>query len=241
MRILKALIVDDERSARKELIFLLKAYPEIEIVAEAENISEAIAAIKEHRPDLVFLDIQLTGENGFDLLDRVALDFRVVFVTAFNEFAVKAFDVNASDYLLKPVDPARLALTIKKLFSKSEQVQNETRKFGYDDSVFLKLNNHTAKFIALNTILAISSVGNYSRLSTSEQNNYLALKTLNQWESELPGENFIRIHRSTIINIRYVSRIETFSETYHRVYLRNLEQPLDISREGYKKIRKKSL
>ncbi len=105
---LNAIIVDDERPARKELMFLLKDFPEITIVGEADNIADAVLQINENKPDIVFLDIQLAGENGFELLEKVTIDFKVIFVTAFDEYAIKAFEVNATDYLLKPVDPARL-------------------------------------------------------------------------------------------------------------------------------------
>ena len=111
MSVIRSIIIDDERPARKELIFLLKDFPEVEVVGEADNIADAIKLINQIKPELVFLDIQLSGENGFDLLEKVCVDFNIVFVTAFDEFAIKAFEVNASDYLLKPVDPERLDKT----------------------------------------------------------------------------------------------------------------------------------
>lgn len=235
------LIVDDERSARRELIFLLKSFPEINVVGEADNIEDAVSIIIKERPDLVFLDIQLTGENGFDLLKRVAVDFKVIFVTAYNEYAVRAFDVNAADYLLKPVDPARLELSLKKIFNKSKVSHSVAKRFNYSDSIYIKLNNHTAKFVALNTIIVITSVGNYSKLKTADENHYLVLKTLKQWENELPANYFLRIHRSTIVNIKYVTKIETYSDTYHRAYLQKIEEPFEISRDCFKKIRKTGL
>lgn len=237
----KVLIVDDERSARNELILLLKPFSEIKIVGEADNIDNAVSLIIKEKPDIVFLDVQLTGENGFDLLNRVAVDFKVIFVTAYNEYAVRAFDVNAADYLLKPVDPARLELSIKKISNKSESDHSGSKKFDYSDSVYIRLNNHTARFVALNTIVVITSVGNYSKLKTADANHYLVLKTLNQWEKDLPHEYFIRIHRATIVNLKYITRIETYSDIYHRAYLHKIEEPFDISRDNFKKIKKKGI
>lgn len=233
-----ALIVDDERSARKELIFLLKSFPEIEIVGEAENIDEAVSIITKKKPDIVFLDIQLTGEEGFDLLQKVAVNFKVVFVTAYSEYAIRAFEVNATDYLLKPVDPIRLELSLKRIFSKPEESHSEKKRFDYNDSIYLKLNNHTAKFIELSSIIVITSVGNYSRIETIGNQSFLVLKTLKQWRDDLPSNYFIRIHRATIINVKYVNKIENYSKTYHRAYLKNFEEPFDISRSCFKNFKK---
>jgi two-component system LytT family response regulator len=236
-----ALIVDDERAARSELIFLLKSFPEINVIGEADNIDDAVSIITRKRPDIVFLDIQLTGENGFELLNRVAVDFRIIFVTAFDEYAIRAFDVNASDYLLKPVDPARLEQSLKRIFRKTANNHSETKKFDYSDTMLLKLNNHTAKFVELSKIVVITSVGNYSRLETVDGHNYVVLKTLKNWEKDLPVNYFIRIHRSSIVNIRYVTKIETYSKIYHKAYLHNIKEPFDISRDYFKNIRRANL
>lgn len=233
-----ALIVDDERSARKELIFLLKSFPEIDVIGEAENIDEAVSIIAKKKPDIVFLDIQLAGEEGFDLLQRVAVKFKVVFVTAYSEYAIKAFEVNATDYLLKPVDPVRLELSLKRIFSTPDENASEKKKFDYADSIYLKLNNHTAKFIELSSIVVITSVGNYSRIETLGGNSFLVLKTIKQWRDDLPSNYFIRIHRATIVNVKHVNKIENYSKTYHRAYLKNFEQPFDISRSCFKNFKK---
>jgi two-component system, LytTR family, response regulator len=236
-----AVIVDDERAARRELIFLLGSFPEIIIIGEADNLDNAVTIISEKHPDIVFLDIQLTGENGFDLLTRVTVNFKIIFVTAFNEYALRAFDVNAFDYLMKPVDPERLAQSLSKLFINEETTTPETKKISYNDTIYLKLNNHTSKFVELSSIIAITSIGNYSRLETTFGNKYLVLKTLKQWKKELPDNYFIGIHRSTIVNIRYITKIETYSKIYHRAYMQNIAEPFDISRICFKNIRKLNL
>jgi two-component system LytT family response regulator len=234
---IKALIIDDERPARKELLFLLKAFPEISIIGEADNIADAIIYINEKKPDLVFLDIQLTGENGFDLLSKIPLTFKVIFVTAFDEYAIRAFDVNATDYLLKPVDPARLEIALKRIHANDDKPQSENKKYDYNDSIYIKQNNHFARFIEISSIIAITSVGNYSKLETTDGNSYLILKTLKKWEEELPSNVFIRIHQSSIVNIKYIVKIDNYSKSHHRVFLKNMEEPLEISRYYYKNFR----
>ena len=241
MRRKKVLIVDDERAARNELVFLLKSYPWIDITGEADNLDRAVSIINEKHPDIVFLDVQLTGENGFDLLKRVEVNFKVIFVTAFDNYAIRAFDVNAADYLLKPVDPERLELALNKPSVKSNSNLSETIKFNYNDTIFLKLNNHTSKFIELSAISVITSVGNYSRLVTVDGQSIMVLKTLKQWENDLPVNYFIRIHRSTILNIKFVTKIETYSKIYHRAYLQNITEPFDISRDYFKNLRKANI
>ena len=238
MSVINAIIIDDERPARKELIFLLKDIPEIVVIGEADNISSSITLIQELKPDLVFLDIQLSGENGFDLLEKVCVDFKIIFVTAYNEFAIKAFDVNASDYLLKPVDPKRLKLAIKRIIDGKDNNNSDVKVFGYDDSIYLKQNNCTARFEEINTISAITSVGNHSKVTTSDNRTYVILKTLKQWKTKLPQTHFIRIHRSTIVNLKHIIKIDNYSNTNHQVFLDRIEVPFEVSRNCFKDLKK---
>ncbi|MCK9206405.1 MAG: response regulator transcription factor [Salinivirgaceae bacterium] len=238
MNSLNALIIDDERPARKELLFLLKTFPEITVVGEADNIADASALIVKQKPDIVFLDIQLAGENGFDLLSKIPLTFKVIFVTAFNEYAIRAFEVNATDYLLKPVDPARLELSLKRILENTDNNRSASKKFDYSDSIYLKLNNHTAKFIEISSIIIITSVGNYTKLETIDGNNYIVLKTMKQWEDELPLAYFVRIHRSNIANIKFINKIENYSKTYHRAFMVGIKEPMEISRNCLKNLKR---
>lgn len=238
MNSINALIIDDERPARKELLFLLKAFPEITVVGEADNIADASSLIIKQKPDIVFLDIQLAGENGFDLLLKTPLTFKVIFVTAFNEYAIRAFEVNATDYLLKPVDPARLELSLKRILENTDNNCSVTKRFDYNDSIYLKLNNHTAKFIEISSIIVITSVGNYTKLETTDGNHYLVLKTMKQWEEELPSAYFVRIHRSNIVNIKFINKIDNYSKTYHRVFMKNIKEPIEISRNCLKNLKR---
>ena len=237
METINAIIIDDERPARKELNFLLNEHPEIKIVGEADNLTDAAALVLSKKPELVFLDIQLSGENGFDLLNKVCVDFKIIFVTAYDEFAIKAFDVNASDYLLKPVDPKRLKLALARIFEEPYDNESSEKKFNYNDSIFLKQNNCTARFVEIKTICAITSVGNHSKILTQDDTSYIILKTLKQWEAELPEAFFIRIHRSTIVNLKAILKIETSNKTRNLVFLKNIEEPFEVSRNCFKELK----
>ena len=241
MSSINVIIVDDERPARKELIFLLKDFPGIVVQGDVDNIKDAITLITTKKPDLVFLDIQLSGENGFDLLKKVAVDFKTIFVTAYDEYAIKAFDVNASDYLLKPVDPKRLEIALKRIMDVPAKNNSEIKKFEYCDSIYVKQNNCTARFIEINSIIAITSVANHSKLETLDGNSYVILKTLKQWEAELPEVFFIRIHRSTIVNLKFINKIETYSKTYHQVKMEHIKTPFEVSRNCFKKLKKANM
>jgi len=234
---IKALIVDDERLARVSLRKLLEPYPYIEIAGEADSCENAIELIDLHKPKLIFLDIQLSGETGFDLLEIIDNSIKIIFVTAFDEFAIRAFDVNAIDYLLKPVNPERLKVSIERLINREDVQKSITKSYEYSDSIYVRINNYSSRFIKISTITLIEPIGNYSKIFTTDGKNCLVLKTLKQWQEELPGNFFVRIHRSCIINIEHVDRIEIDSKTQHRVFLKNMPKPLDVSRRYAKKLR----
>ncbi|MEO6992516.1 MAG: response regulator, partial [Lacunisphaera sp.] len=164
---MKALLIDDERLARNELRRLLKAHPEIEIVGEAVNATEALERIAELKPDLLFLDIQMPGDDGFTLLEKIDPPLpQVIFTTAYDEFAVKAFEFNALDYLLKPVDPNRLATAMDKLRSyamRSGEGTANRERLGLDDKVFVREGDH-CWFVPVKNIRLLESEGNYTRL-----------------------------------------------------------------------------
>lgn len=132
----KAIIIDDERLARKEMRRLLAEFDEIAVAGEAENLAEAAKLIETEKPDIVFLDIQLSGESGFDLLDRVEQNFKLIFVTAFDAYAVRAFEVNAIDYLLKPVNPERLAKAVERLAEDTAAAPRPANPLEFDDRIF---------------------------------------------------------------------------------------------------------
>ena len=224
-----ALIVDDERLARKELISMLREYPDINISGEAGSVDSALNVIKEIKPDVIFLDIQMPGSSGFTLLDKINPNIKIIFVTAFDEYAIRAFEVNALDYLLKPVNPLRLKSAIERLYQNSSNKQIISRKFSYEDSIFLLINSQM-RFIKISSVISINASGDYTEIVTTDSIKGLTSKAMREWETRLPENHFIRIHRSTIINLNYVQKIdEWFNHSYH-IYLKGLDQPYIMSR-----------
>lgn len=234
---IKAVIVDDERLARVNLRRLLEHHPEIEIVGEASSCKGTIEMINQYNPQLIFLDIQLSGETGFDLLEMIDNSIKIIFVTAYDEYAIRAFEVNAIDYLLKPVNPERLKVAIERVVTKETAEKSEVKSYEYSDNIYVHLNNYASRFIKISSITFIEPVGNYSKIVTIEGKHCLVLKTLKQWQEELPDNNFVRIHRSSIVNIEHVDRIEKKSNTQHMAFLKNIPEPLEVSRRYAKKLK----
>jgi two-component system, LytTR family, response regulator len=239
MRRRHAVIVDDERLARRELRTLLEEAhsAEVHIVGEGASLEEAARIIQATDADLVFLDITLGRESGFDLLASLGADVDVVFVTAHDVHAIRAFEVNALDYLMKPVEPARLALTIQRLESPAPGRAENTRPLTHADRLFLRLNDHLA-FVHVADIIAIeaaadSSVVHLTTLPAGARTN----KSLREWEQRLPDRHFVRIHRSTMINLDHVARVDEWSHASFHVHMRNLTEPLVMSRRYGARVR----
>ncbi len=234
----KALIVDDERLARKELISLLSVYENIEIAGEADDVESAIKSIKTLKPDIVFLDIQMPGGSGFDLFDEMDIASKVIFVTAFDEYAIRAFEVNALDYLLKPVNPDRLKNALEKLEEEIKTKDKDFKKLKIDDRLFLLLDSKY-KFIDVKGIICINAAEDYTELLLKDGETGLTLKTMKEWDLRLPEHNFCRIHRSTIVNIEYIDHIEEWFNYSFRVYLKGIESPVTMSRRFAAKLKEK--
>ncbi len=210
-----AVIIDDERLARNELKKMLVDYPEIEVVGEAANVDEARKIIEELNPELIFLDIQMPVKTGFVLLEELERVPIVVFTTAHDEFALKAFEVNALDYLLKPIDPKRLSDAIQKLVFQDDrdlivnEGRSENRNFLSDlDQVFVK-DGEKCWFVKLAEIRLFESVGNYARVFFGA-NKPLILKSLNSLEERLDPKTFFRANRKHIVNLRMIDKVEPF-------------------------------
>ena len=231
MNNLKAIVVDDERLARKELILLLQEFNNISIVAEADDVNSALLEIEKHNPDVIFLDIQMPGKSGFDLLNLIDVTAKVIFVTAFDEYAIKAFEIDALDYLLKPINPERLKVSIERL----TQNENETKEYenlkllNYDDHLLLNINSKL-KFIKIDSIVSISAAGDYSNIIYADGKKGLTLKTMKEWEKRLPPKYFCRIHRSNIVNLNFVEHLEEWFNNSYKVYLNDSSEPLVMSR-----------
>jgi two-component system LytT family response regulator len=208
----RALLIDDEPLARLELRRLLQAHPAVTISGEGGTMAEARELLAHRDYDLVFLDIQLRGGSGFDLVERVHPGAQVVFVTAYDRFALRAFEVNALDYLLKPVTPARLAATLERLgavrlpAAPLPVAKDAENRLTAEDRVFVRADGGT-RFLAVNAICAIRSCENYSELVLADGSTLLVLRTLKSWEQSLPETLFVRIHRQTIVNLSHVKAI----------------------------------
>jgi two-component system, LytTR family, response regulator len=211
---MRAIIIDDERLARAELKKLLQDYPEVEVIDEAANADEGINKIDSLQPDLVFLDIQMPGKTGFDMLAQLERAPHVIFTTAYDEYALKAFEVNALDYLLKPIEPKRLADAMQKLHvveTKDSQIAPEN--FNQSilteiDQVFVK-DGERCWFVKLSDIRLFESVGNYAKVFFGA-NKPLILKSLNALEERLDPKTFFRANRKHIVNLRMIEKIEPY-------------------------------
>lgn len=207
---MKALIIDDERLARTELRRLLEPFKEIEIVGEAVNADEAIEKIAQLNPELIFLDIQMPGRSGFDMLEELDKVPKVIFTTAYDEYALRAFEYNALDYLLKPIEPKRLEEAIRKIVEvgkKDTQIKSVLPDvLSADDQVFVK-DGDKCWFIKLERIRLFESEGNYVRLYF-EDNKPLILRTLNYLDERLDPRSFFRANRKHIINLKWIESIE---------------------------------
>ena len=206
---MKALIVDDERLARTELKRLLEPFKEIEIVGEAVNAEDAANKISELNPELIFLDIQMPGKSGFELLEELDSVPKVVFTTAYDEYALKAFEYNALDYLLKPIEPKRLEETVKKLIEGRRRDKTHTfvsEVLTADEQVFVK-DGEKCWFVKLEKVRLFESEGNYVRLYFDDFKP-LILRTLNYLDERLDSKSFFRANRKHIINLKWVENIE---------------------------------
>lgn len=235
---LKAFLVDDERLARRDLRTLLADQPEIEVVGEAGSLAEAMMGIQQTRPGVIFLDIQLHGETGFSLFDQMNVTQHVVFVTAHDEYAMRAFEVNALDYLLKPVSPERLAETLRRLSEENPVGAGEAPILRYDDRLFVRLGGHP-KLLSLSKVVCIRASGDYSEVHVDTGKTALVLRSMKEWEEQLPENHFVRIHRSTIVNVNYIERIDTQYNNTSKVYVKHLPEPLVESRRYRSRLKKR--
>jgi two-component system LytT family response regulator len=264
---LRAVVIDDERLARRELRALLRAHDAIEVVGEAASATEALELVARLRPDVLFLDVQLNPGTGFDLIERLDHPARIVFVTAFDAFALRAFEVNALDYLLKPINPQRLAQAVERLApgadvaagaahaagahgvaagAGSASVPTPTPAHGrlhtsmadavappprltFDDRLFVEAHGRS-RFLPVSSVVRITAEGDYSQIHSSDGVRWLVLKSLREWEQRLPPQHFARIHRSMIVNLACVERLESAFSRGYLVYLRGMSSPVPMSR-----------
>lgn len=227
---MKALIIDDERLARTELKRLLTPFKEIKVVGEAVNADDALEKIQQLKPNLLFLDIQMPGKTGFEMLEELDSVPIVIFVTAYDEYALKAFDYNALDYLLKPIEPKRLEETINKLIEKKRKKiigELDKENLAETDQVFVK-DGEKCWFVKLETIRLFESEGNYVRIYFGE-NKPLILRTLNYLDERLDDKTFFRANRKHIVNLKWIASIEPWLNGGLLVKLKD-GQKVEVSR-----------
>ena len=242
---MRAIIIDDERLARKELNNLLENYPEIEIVDQAVNADEALEKIIQLDPELIFLDIQMPGKTGFELLEELEKVPKVIFTTAYDAFAIKAFDVNALDYLLKPIQEERLKDTINKVLAvqasalaerAQEGVSEIKQQLGMNDQVFVK-DGDRCWFISLKEIRLFESDGNYIKVYFDNVKPMIH-KSLNALDEKLDERSFFRASRKHIINLSWIKTIETWFNGGLLVELKGGEK-VEVSRRQAARFKEK--
>ncbi len=229
---IRALIVDDERLARRELRRLLAEHPEIEIVAEAANVAEAARALDDEDPELVFLDIEMPDGTGFDLLAQREQVPQVIFTTAFDQHALEAFEINALDYLLKPIEPKRLAAALARVHAGPPP--EGSGKFL--DRVFVR-DGERCWFLALSTVPLLESYGNYTRLHVAGRQPMLS-RSLNYLEARLDPEVFFRASRQHLVNLSAIAGLEPGPEGRLVVRL-TTGQELEMSRRQSQRFKEK--
>ena len=236
------IIIDDEQPARELIKYYLQAYPEIEILGEADNGFTAIKLIRELNPQLLFLDVQMPKLTGFEMLELIDEPPPIIFSTAFDQYAIRAFEMNAVDYLLKPFSKERFDTAIQKALSWIQTgiiIQQDIQKFktptlGSITRIAVK-ERQQIHVIPLDDIDYLEADGDYVKLHSAKK-TYLKEKTMKYFEENLPQQQFIRIHRSYIVNVNEVSKIELYEKDNYRVHLKNGEC-LKASSNGYKMLK----
>jgi two-component system LytT family response regulator len=233
MENITAIIVEDSRLARNELKELLKKHPQIELVAEAENVDQAFELINQKQPRVLFLDINMPEKNGFELLEMLDNVPITIFTTAYDEYAIKSFEYNAFDYLLKPISQDRFSKTIEKVIATIEKEATEQKPFELHRQIFIK-EGENCWLIRISEIAVFEIVGNYTRVYFDE-NKPLIYKSLNQIEAKLPEETFFRANRQQIINLNHVDKVVPWFNGKLKITIKKSQQEIEISRrQSYK-------
>jgi two-component system LytT family response regulator len=229
---LRVILIDDEPLARQGLRKMLSHFSHLKVVGEADDISSAVILLRQQKPDGIFLDINLPGTSGFELLQRVATKPPVIFVTAYAEHAVQAFDVQAVDYLLKPVRPERLAAAVDRLTRAcglKTPVESPTKRFGLEDRLCLRTPQRTI-VTAVERIAAFQAQGDFVLVSIAEEPALLICQTLTSFEPLMPHPPFLRLDRSVLVNLARLVRVEQSPRSETKIFLQGVPAPLLIGR-----------
>lgn len=240
------IIIDDEKLARELLTEFLEAFPKIEIVAECEKGKDAVEAIDALKPDLIFLDVQMPGMNGFEVLEKIEHDPYVIFTTAYDQYAIKAFEKNAVDYLLKPLDEERFGLAINRALTRKKLETNNIegllkgvkadRKDSYDSHIFVQKSEKLFN-LPVEEIIYLEASGDYT-IITTKSDQFVSSSGIGKLEEIMNPDMFIRVHRSTIINLTFLKEIERHFNGGMIVKMQN-SKSFPVSRTYAKMIRKK--
>lgn len=245
---IKTIIIDDEPLARQIVKEYLSAYPSLELVAECGDGFEAVKAIQQHQPELIFLDIQMPKINGFETLELLDKKPEVIFTTAFDEYALKAFEQNATDYLLKPFSSERFEKAVAKFMSartakteakttdkKMEELENFPKKHQDEAHRIVVKNGSHILILPVNDVIYIEAYDDYVKVFNKET-FYLKKKTMSYYEEILDPQQFVRIHRSYILNINYITKIEPLDKNNQLAVLKS-GQKIPLSKTGYSKLK----
>jgi two-component system LytT family response regulator len=245
---IKAIIIDDEHLARRIVKEYLAVIPSIEVIAECGDGFEAVKAINMHQPDLIFLDIQMPKINGFETLELLDKKPEVIFTTAFDEYALKAFEQNAVDYLLKPFSPERFEKAVNKFLQsrqrkdeenkaskKMEELDNAPRKHSDEAHRIVVKNGSHILILPVGEVLYIEAYDDYVKVFNKET-FFMKKKTMNYYEETLDPSQFVRVHRSFILNINYITKIEPLDKNNLLAVLKN-GMKIPLSKSGYSRLR----
>ncbi|MFA8342904.1 MAG: LytR/AlgR family response regulator transcription factor [Rhodothermaceae bacterium] len=242
---IKIIVVDDEKLARDIVKKHIEAFGNLEFAGECSNGFEALKMINEAKPDIVFLDIQMPKINGFEMLELLEDPPVIIFSTAYDQYALKAFEVNATDYILKPFNPQRFNEAMEKAFAalKNKERFNENVaklvEHNYNETETLSRivvkKGQKINIIPVENVNYLEAQDDYVMIHTTE-GKFLKQKTMKYFETHLPAESFVRIHRSYILNINFMKQIELFEKESHKVILKN-DTRLPVSKNGYSKLK----
>ncbi|MCF8428856.1 MAG: LytTR family DNA-binding domain-containing protein [Bacteroidia bacterium] len=242
MKNIRTVLVDDVEVMRITLKKVLAQFPHIEIVGEASTFDEARDVINNLQPDLVLLDIDLNGLTSIDIIGELNCTPKIIFITSHENFAVKAFELNAVDYIIKPISAKRISAAIEKIAKPPEAIQegsiDNDETFQSDQIILLNFDNKM-NFIKIKDINFIEAYGNYTKVNMDDGKLSITYNSIKNWDSKLPEDIFIQIHRSTIVNLLNVQKIEKWTNDTGRLYLKDIEKPFEISRSYFFQIKKK--
>lgn len=222
---LRALIVDDEAPARKVLEQLLALHPNVKVIAEANSVANAADLCRDLHPNLVFLDVQLKNESGFDLLPKLKPVPAVIFVTAHAEFASRAFEVNAVDYLLKPINPHRLSSALERIHHRPSPAF--TKKLIDSDQIYIE-SSSLLRMVYLTEISGIEAQENYTMVRLNDGESALVRRSMSEWEDGLPKQYFVRTHRSLIVNVKEITKVSKHSRGEMSIEIRGFPQAVHL-------------